>query len=261
MDFICLHSKEEIESFLRKDLFLNIYCIGDLDDFFWSHTLWFAKKHNKKLEAIAMLYTGAEIPTLLALSSNIKLMASLLEAIMPILPSRFYTHLSPTLETFFYNTYAMTPHGNHLKMALKNEIPLFTDCPNCVKLLSVNDIDEIKTLYAESYPGNWFDKRMLDTNQYFGLWKDNVLTSIAGIHVYSKKYKVAALGNITTHPLHRGKGYGKLVTSKLCKSLVNQGIQVGLNVKSDNQNAISCYRKIGFETIGSYNEFLATKKS
>jgi hypothetical protein len=32
----------EIEAFLRRDVFLNIYAIGDLDDFFRPFTTWYA---------------------------------------------------------------------------------------------------------------------------------------------------------------------------------------------------------------------------
>ncbi|MBI4801807.1 MAG: hypothetical protein HY796_04710 [Elusimicrobia bacterium] len=35
---VFLHDKAKIESFLRKNTRLNIYGLGDLDDFFWEHT-------------------------------------------------------------------------------------------------------------------------------------------------------------------------------------------------------------------------------
>ncbi len=124
----------------------------------------------------------------------------------------------------------------------------------------MKDIDAIQTLYKESYPGNWFDPRMLETNQYFGVWEGEHLASIAGIHVYSPEYKVSALGNITTHPAHRNKGYGKRVTARLCQSLIRKDISVGLNVKADNHAAVKCYNGLGFKTIASFGEFLIQKK-
>jgi predicted GNAT family acetyltransferase len=101
---------------------------------------------------------------------------------------------------------------------------------------------------------------MLETNQFFGIRKGMRLISIAGIHVYSEEYRVAALGNITTHPLHRGKGYGTLVTARLCKSLLKNVDHIGLNVKADNRIAIVCYRKLGFEIIAPYGEFILEAK-
>ena len=64
--------------------------------------------------------------------------------------------------------------------------------------LGESDIIQIKDLYDRSYPENFFDRRMLGTGKYFGYFEDGKLIAIAGIHVYSEKYRVAALGNITT---------------------------------------------------------------
>jgi predicted GNAT family acetyltransferase len=97
---------------------------------------------------------------------------------------------------------------------------------------------------------------MLRTKQYFGLRLKNRLLSVAGIHVYSEKYKVAALGNIVTHPDYRGKGYSKAVTARLCQSLAEHVDNIGLNVKADNTAAISMYRKLGFEIVGTYFELM-----
>jgi hypothetical protein len=42
MSMVMLHDKGEIEAFLRRDVSLHIYEIGDLDDVFWPHTTWYA---------------------------------------------------------------------------------------------------------------------------------------------------------------------------------------------------------------------------
>ncbi len=68
-------------------------------------------------------------------------------------------------------------------------------------LLTAADLPALQTLYAAAYPGNWFDSRMLGTGQYVGIWQGDRLMAVAGIHVYSPSYKIAALGNITTHSL------------------------------------------------------------
>jgi ribosomal protein S18 acetylase RimI-like enzyme len=82
------------------------------------------------------------------------------------------------------------------------------------------------------------------------------------VHVYSIRYKVAALGNITTHPDYRGRGYGRMVTGRVCKSLLGDEIDhIGLNVKADNAGAIRCYEKLGFEVVGSFREFNVTLKN
>lgn len=88
----------------------------------------------------------------------------------------------------------------------------------------------------------------------------NRLVSVAGVHVYSEEYKVAAVGNIVTHPDYRGNGLGKSVTARLCQSLLEKVDHVGLNVKSDNNTAISVYKGLGFEIVGDYWEYMIEAK-
>jgi ribosomal protein S18 acetylase RimI-like enzyme len=257
---MCFHDKKEIERFLRKDVYLHIYSIGDLDAFFWPYTTWYGFKSNGHINALALVYVGLSLPTLLALSNEHDVMAELLTSIQHLLPYRFYAHLSPGLETVLGTTHDLESHGEYCKMALLDEtLTSKNDCSGVVRL-SIKDLTAVLALYKESYPENWFDPRMLDTNQYFGIMEENRLVSIAGIHVYSPQYKVAALGNITTHPKYRNKGYGSRVTATLCQSLCRERIRIGLNVKTDNNSAISCYKRNGFEIVASYGEFMVQRK-
>ena len=260
MDQMCFHEKKEIESFLRKNVYLHIYSIGDLDDFFWPYTTWYGSKSHGVIDAIALVYVGLPLPTLLALSDECDIMAQLLVSIQHLLPYRFYAHLSPGLESALDATHDLDSHGEHYKMALVDESRISNiDCSGIVPL-GMNELTAIQGLYKESYPENWFDPRMLETGQYFGMREDNLLISIAGIHVYSPQYKVAALGNIATLPAYRNKGYGTRVTAKLCQSLHSEGMCIGLNVKTDNNAAISSYKSLGFEIVASYEEFTVQRK-
>jgi predicted GNAT family acetyltransferase len=130
----------------------------------------------------------------------------------------------------------------------------------CWLEIKLEDLDEVLQLYRDAYPGNWFDSRMLQTEQYFGIRKNGGLVSIAGVHVYSQQYKVAALGNIVTHPDYRSNGFGRAVTARLCRSLFETVDHIGLNVKSDNQIAVSMYKRLGFEVVGCYWEYNAELK-
>jgi predicted GNAT family acetyltransferase len=206
------------------------------------------------------VYVGLPIPTLLALSDEYEVIAKLLTSIQHLLPYRFYAHLSPGLKRVLSSTYDLESHGEHYKMALLDKIPLPNKDYSGIVRLGKRELTEIQALYKQSYPENWFDPRMLETGQYFGLREDNLLVSIAGIHVYSPQYKVAALGNIATLPAYRNKGYGTRVTAKLCQALISEGMQVGLNVKKDNNAAISSYKRLGFEIVNSYEEFTVQRK-
>ena len=251
---ICLHDRKEIESFLRENVYLNIYCIGDLDDFFWPHTTWYGCKEDEEIQAIALLYSGRALLTLVALSEENKT-KYLLQNIVHLLPRIFHAHLCSGAQTALEYEYNIKPHGKFYKMALKDKsLPHKIDCSEVVQLMN-EDLDEILEFYKQAYPGNWFDSRMLQTKRYYGIRKDNRIISVAGVHVYSEKYKVVALGNIVTHPDYRSNGFGKTVTAKLCQELSERIDHIGLNVKSDNGAAISMYEKLGFVTVVPYWEF------
>jgi ribosomal protein S18 acetylase RimI-like enzyme len=100
---------------------------------------------------------------------------------------------------------------------------------------------------------------MLDTGQYLGARIDGRLCAVAGVHVFSEAYGVAALGNITTRPEHRGKGLAGLVTGVLCRRLRQRVDWIGLNVDAENVAAIACYRKLGFARVADYGEFMVER--
>lgn len=259
-NMLILHDKQEIEAFLRRDLLLHIYSLGDLDDFFWNNTIWYATKQNGQIEAIALFYIGQPPPVLLALSDEFAAMQGLLQSILPLLPNRFYAHFSPGLEDVLAPQYRVQSYGAHYKMGLIDPSKLATVDTSQAVRLSTGHLEEVMAFYRASYPGNWFDPRMLETNQYFGIKGAEGLLTIAGIHVYSEQYKVAALGNIATRPDYRGQGLGQAVTARLCQSLAETVDHIALNVRTDNRPAIALYEKLGFEIVHTYGEYMVEAK-
>ena len=263
MKAVCLHDKSTIETFLRGSVFLNIYGLGDLDDFFWPDTTWHALTDESGIQAIALIYTGGKLPCLHIHAEDDKIVYAekLLHYLIPTLPERFHAHLNLGLENILAERYTLRPHGKHYKMALINKsLPSNVDTSQATGL-SKSHLSEILNLFEKAYPGNFFEPRMLETKQYYGIRHSGELISAAGVHVYSRRYKVAALGNITTHPKYRGKGYGTTVTARVCQSLLCDIDHIGLNVKADNTSAIKSYKKLGFEVVGSYGEFEVEFKS
>lgn len=259
-EFVCIHDKERIEQSLREDSALHVYSLGDLDEFFWPKTQWYGWQSDGQLKAIALLYLGQELPALLALTHDHPAMTELLRALQGRLPYRFYSHLSPGLESCFQENWTLKAGGRHRKMRLVHEEELQRiDCERVIGL-EVEDEGEILKFFKESYPGNWFDPRMLETGQYYGWREGEKLVSLAGIHVYSPRSRVAALGNIATHPDYRRRGFGKRCVARLCRSLLETVDLIGLNVKADNQGAIHCYESLGFEIHASYDEFLIERR-
>lgn len=255
MKALCLHSKEEIEQFLRRNTFLHLYAIGDLDDFFWQYTTWYALKDLQRITQVALLYSGISLPVLLGISEEPTAgMRALLHSIIHLMPKRFYAHFSGDLATVFADDYRIQSHGPHYKMALVDKARLGVIDTSNVVPLTVADVDEIETLYRASYLDNSFDPRMLETGRFYGIRDERHLVSVAGIHVFSPRYRVAALGNVATHPGYRGQHLATTVCAKLCQSLLGTVEHIGLNVKADNISAIRCYEQLGFACIATYEE-------
>jgi ribosomal protein S18 acetylase RimI-like enzyme len=263
MSAICLHDKATIERALRQNTLLHLYALGDLDAFFWNQTTWFGWQSRKDaIDCIILLFSGLELPCLLVIGNDQQMPAlrTLLTSIQKLLPPRFYAHLSPSVEEALGPPFEIDSHGQHLKMGLANPSRLDAVDTSDVIALTEADRDEILALYKASYPETWFELHMLRTGLYFGLRDGGKLVSIAGVHVHSPTYRVAALGNITTHPHHRGRGFAARTIAALCRRLLETCDHVGLNVKADNTAAIHCYEKLGFEPLATYEEALVTRR-
>jgi GNAT superfamily N-acetyltransferase len=255
MHVVSLHDTGEIERYLRKNALIHLYELGDLDDFFWQHTTWYAlKEAEQQIQSLLLLYSAINPPVLLAISENLPALRNLLQSSIHLLPPRFYAHLSGDLSMLLATHYLVDSHGLHYKMALVDTSRLKTVDTSEVIQVTVTDLDELQTLYRVSYPGNSFDPRMLETGHFYGIRRDHTLVSVAGVHVYSPRYRVGVVGNVTTHPAYRGKGLGTMVCARLCRELLRTVEHIGLNVKADNVAAIASYKRLGFEVVGEYEE-------
>ena len=145
-------------------------------------------------------------------------------------------------------------------MALLDESAVMARDTGEVAHLEMGDVAALEALYQESYKENWFDPRMVETGQYYGIRAGDQLVCAAGIHVFSPEQRVAALGNIATHPRFRRKGLASRTVARLCQSLLRAVDHVGLNVHADNHGAISFYEKLGFQVVAPYFEIMATRR-
>jgi RimJ/RimL family protein N-acetyltransferase len=257
METICLHDKGTIESFLRRNTLVNVYQLGDLDDFFWNYTCWYALNDQREIKALALLFTAYLPPTLvLFVDHSSDDVMRLLRSLTPMLPTEFYAHLTAGTEEALTERFRVISHGLHLKMALLDRDRARQVDTSQVVRLTVSDAREVEGFYESSYLGNWFEPRILETNRYVGLRVEGRLVAAGGVHVCSPEYQAGALGSIATHPDYRGRGLATTVTAALCQSLMKDVRDIGLNVKADNVPAIACYRKLGFVEVATYGEYM-----
>lgn len=203
-----------------------------------------------------MIYTGLTVPNVMAFGLTAKFDA-LLSEILPTLPEQFHCHFLGKYREAIKEHFAEKPLGTFLKMKLVDpDQSVRAMQSDNVRKLTVQDSDQLISMYEEDYPGHYFISRMLETGKYFGYFDKGQIVSVAGVHVDSDEYKIAVLGNIVTSGNHRGRGYAGIVTACLVRELVEEGKLICLNVKQDNQPAIRCYEKLGFRKHCEYEESL-----
>lgn len=250
-------NKKHLERHFQKDPVLFGYHQGDLDDFYFPDCQWAADYHQRaRIEELILIYSGLKTATVLAFGLTDRF-EQLLKETIELLPNKFYCHFLKNCRNVFRQLYDEKPLGNFLKMKLVSRQrcqSIAGDNNDNIVRLEQSHYQQLLELYNQAYPDNYFNKRMLETGKYFGCFIEDRLVAVAGVHVYSKKYKIAVLGNIATYEKFRNKGLATRVTAALVRELAGEGLLVALNVKSDNEAAIKCYAKLGFEKTHEYEE-------
>ena len=96
MPFDCLHGRDELERFFRRDPILHLYSLGDLDPVFWPRTQWFGLRGGGALREVVLVYLGLSVPAVQVFATEgVEPMAELLADLLPVLPPRFHAHLGP----------------------------------------------------------------------------------------------------------------------------------------------------------------------
>jgi RimJ/RimL family protein N-acetyltransferase len=255
MPLVEVADREILAAVLRQNRDAHVYEIGDLDDAEWPHTRWLGWAADDGLEQVALLYLRPQTPVMIAIAEPpAGAMESLLRAALEELPSPLYVHATARLLDVLEARFGVVEAHTHLKLALR--LPGEIDRHAVpVDVLGTEDLEDLDELYREAYPGTWFEPHQLDTGRYVGIREDGRLVCVAGLHVYSPAYGVAALGNVATLPAARGRGLAQGACAALCRLLLDDGIAtIALNVRADNIAARRAYERIGFETVAEYVE-------
>ncbi|MCM1973493.1 GNAT family N-acetyltransferase [Streptomyces sp. G1] len=256
-----LHDRSDLAARFARDPAMNLMELGDLDDLPWPHTSWYTVSPDGP---VALLYAVGAVPTLLGFTrpGQAAALEELAEALLPVLPRRFLGHLTGNAAKVLESGYVAQSHSTLLRMALTEPdvADRYPAGPWQPAPLSRADLPELLELFEQAYPGNWFDDRMLDTGQYLGARQAGQLVAVAGVHVHSAPYRVAAIGNVTTHPRVRGQGAGGACVAALCRRLGETVDHIGLNVRADNATAVRLYRRLGFSEVTEFTEALFTAR-
>ena len=250
-----LTDRTEILSYLERDRLYAAYAIGDLEPEMFAQCTWVGAIAAGQLRALALLYRGLSPPALL-LMGDIDGLQVILEG--DPFPAQVYLTCRPKHLEATRAFYAWDGETPMWRMVLPPT--LFQHVAgDCVRLEPAY-AEQITRLFAHG-GGLAFHPAQIGRGVFYCVLVDGRVASVAGTHLVSTAYGVGAIGNVFTHPGHRGRGYGTAATSAVANELLRCGIRdVILNVNQDNAAAIHVYEKLGFERYCPFYEGTAVRR-
>lgn len=229
------------------------YGLADLEEPLWSRSTWYRAGDA----AVGVLDLGSGEPVLYAVAAGDegdRATLDLLVALSPDLPDHFVITGPIGLAERLGPAYAADWVIPHVKMLLPPDRDL--PPPDArVRWLDRAAADEIVALRETGGDASaFFIPSLLDTGHYGGIQIDGELAAVAGVHVMSERYGVAAVGNVLTHPTHRRQGLARALMATLARRLRDTVPVVGLNVGTANPGARALYDGLGFEPVITYEE-------
>lgn len=247
-----LYDKDEIYAFLAQDRCYAAYAIGDLETGLFELSTWHISVEDGRKNALTLRFGGIRPPALFAMGSSEGLAPLLREE---SLPERVYLTGRPGHLSLFQEAFSLGPVQDMVRMILKPGD--FHPHDGRVIKLARRDLPSLQRLYREE---GVFAPYQLDRGVYYGVEVGGELISAAGTHLLSPTYQIAAVGNIFTHPSHRGQGYATACTSALVEELLRRSLDIVLNVARNNEVARSLYERLGFREYCPFIEALGVRK-
>lgn len=244
-----LTDQAQILSYLERDRLYAAYAIGDLEPELFAQSTWVGAEKTGQLSALILHFRGLKLPALF-LMGRCKGLRVILEN--ALCPEQVYLTCRREHRRMIRDFYDWAEPTAMWRMVLKPE--RFEAIPGDCMRLTPDDSDQLRALYAYG-GGIGFSAAQVEHGIFYGLRTDSKLVAVAGTHLVSANYGVAAVGNVFTHPGYRGQGYGTVTTSAVVAELVERGMRdIVLNVSQDNAPAIHIYEKLGFDRYCDFFE-------
>ncbi len=240
----------ELAAFFSDQRAAHIYALADLEEPFWSASDWY--RRDDGVVGVVRLPDGEGVATYAVSTRDPAATRALLADIVPALPSGQLVTAPTGASTDLGNRSAVwaAPHIRY-ELTARESLP---DAPSIVPL-GLDDLDEVEELYASEPGAAFFLPHMLSLGTFAGVRECGELVAIAGTHVVSEHYGVAAIGGVFTRPDRRGHGLAARTTAGAI-ARIPEGIDtIGLNVSASNGAARRAYERLGFDAILTYEEY------
>jgi RimJ/RimL family protein N-acetyltransferase len=240
-------NKKRFVECVMSDVIRHVFAFYDVQ-YDPEHTTTYAAFQKNRLMGYILIYTGADVPSVILESEE-----DAAEALIAHAPeNHFIMHATPKLLPIIKRNFSNAKdYTENWMLIRKPEVSLYNS--RLVKRL-VGEEDAVmlaKLLLQRTDRPKRMMKKYIEwvtTLPVYGVFKDDVLVSYAGSFIQLPQ--VWMIGGVYTDPKHRNKGYALLATSAVTEEALRQAGSAALFVRSDNYPAIRVYEKIGYRKIG-----------
>jgi GNAT superfamily N-acetyltransferase len=248
-------SADAAREFLERDRLMAAYALADIDQPEIEGARWWIARRDGEIAAVVLVVQGLPFRPCFATGATDGLAVIFREAIRE---PRVLLATPPRSRGAIEMTYRFERVDHMRRMAVN--IPRFRPRINQqVKRLGADDLDAVIDLYGHA-SRTYFTPARLNREIYFGIFQGDTLVSAAGTHVRSVRSGLAAVGNVLTRLAFRGRGMARSCTSAVTEVALEQHPDVVLNVREDNEAAISVYQRLGYLTHGQFIEGPAVRR-
>lgn len=260
----------QIRQLLERDRIWSVYALADLQPAFAPYCQWQVIQSDQG-SAVLLVFTALQPPILFVIGDEAAVAAGLA---ISQLPERAYVtvHREHYALLSNYYTWVETPHPmvrmvldrSGINSLLATAAVAHPPSPAVVRL-SPADADAISALYRQGGPftPDYFDPYQLDDGVFYGVKDEQgALSAVGGTHIIAWAEGMGAIGNMYTHPAHRGKGYAHAVLGAIVTELVARNVTtIVLNVDERNAVARGLYERYGFVSYCTFLEAEGVKKN
>lgn len=258
-----------IERILRKDPVWSGYALADLSPTFAPHCNWTvasidsASIDGTQAEGLVLFFDLLD-PTAIVTVGDVAAVERAFEE--ALLPEKIYLNVREHHFPVVQRHYGF-PNGTigykRMHLPLSQDSTAWQDDEQTVRL-TPEDESRMRALYANGGPftPDAFDTYQVENGIFFGIEDDaGALLAAGGTHIVAHEQRVAAIGNMYTHPDARGQGLAGQVLRSIVKTLRADGIElIILNVAQANAKAQRIYERHGFVVHCPYIEGVGVRK-
>lgn len=257
-----LTNRETIRQYLNTDRLYSAYALGDLEPSLFPHCRWWlaerAPRGKNQEWALVLHFRGLTPHVAVCLGEPAGV--GVLLAQTP-LPDKIHLVCRPDHMRPASKTLALPAPRQMVRMVTTAEQLRPVPADNAIRL-TTSHLDALQTLYAmDPNAADAFAPYQLANGIFYGIEVHDQLVSVAGTHLVAPTERIGAVGNIFTHPSHRGRGLATACTSAVCAELLAQKLTVVLNVSTKNTLALRLYRRLGFIEYCTYYETIGKKNN